>query len=41
MNVTIPDDVKGEVTLSKRPTIKVTVSEKKENTDLTESKDKE
>lgn len=41
VNVTIPDDVKGEVTLSKRPTIKVTVSEKKENTDLTESKDKE
>ena len=42
VNVNIPDDVKGEVTLSKRPMLRVTVKEKeKESTDLIESEDKE
>ncbi|MBU3874749.1 hypothetical protein HGO97_002840 [Faecalicatena sp. AGMB00832] len=50
VNVDLPDDVKAEVSLSKRPSVKVTVTEKEDNTgssdstDLTEStepKDKE
>ena len=41
VSVTLPDDIKNEVKLTKRPVIKVTVTEKEEQTEPSEPKEEQ